>query len=154
MKTTEIATREEVELSLSIMSYGLDTVRSALTDAKKNISELLTNKNVPLETRWNFFVKYGDMIGNTKSWVCHFDVEKKLIPINLKDRADDNYVGEISWYDDFYKERGNTIIMHEIIEGICDSMDRFMKKGWTPELVDEFKEEILANNLYSFTYDW
>lgn len=35
MKTTEIATREEVELSLSIMSYGLDTVRNALTDAKK-----------------------------------------------------------------------------------------------------------------------
>lgn len=142
MNTAKIATQEEVELSLSIMSYGFDVVRSALTEAKENISELLTNKNVPLETRWDFFVKYGDMIGNTDGGICHFDVEKKLSD------------GEISWYDDFYKERYATIIMHEVIQRISDDIDDFSKKGWTQELLREFQEEILAKNLYSFILDW
>lgn len=149
MNIAKIATREEVELSLSIMSYGLDTVRSALTEVKENISELLTNKNVPLETRWNFFIKYGDLIGNEGGWIQHFKVEKKLPD------------GEISWYDDFYKERYETIIMVDIIESIYDKIadDKRSKgsnrqSGWNEELVDEFKEEILAENLYSFILAW
>lgn len=139
---------------LHLMDIGLDSVKHAIAESKSSVSELLKNKTIPLQTRWDFFIKHGDIIGNTKSWVCHFEVEKKLIPANLKNRVDNNYIGEISWYDDFYKERGNTIIMNNIVQSIYDSMDRFMKQGWTPELVIEFQEEILSQNLYSFTNDW
>ncbi len=53
----------------------------------------------------------------------------------------------ISWYDDFYVDRGQTVRWANIVRQI-DS-----RSGFYPH-IDQIKEEILATGKAGFIYDW
>lgn len=108
-------------------------------DNETEYKKFITDKDIPLEKRWNTFKnapynwKYHD------SYLVHFAIERI---INRK----------ITWYDDFYIERHQTVDMCDVIEYIQES-DRPICVDLAAH-IDEFKEEILSINLGSFIYDW
>lgn len=113
-----------------------------IKDLKEEFKFEIANVNTPLKKRWKLFVDAPDPLRDHQSWIQHFDLE--------------NRVGDISWYDDFYKERYALVRMVDIID-MCEEYlaDGTPKGGFnTQEKIDAFKEEILKKNLGSFTYDW
>jgi hypothetical protein len=118
----------------------------------------INDMTVPLSVRWAVFKEMSDDWKVEESWIQHFDAEK-LLPC-----------GEISWYDDFYVEKYETVDMVEfveerLIEKLFEESDEDYPDevyGATidtlpPEIqtiVDAWREEILSKNLASFTYDW
>lgn len=106
----------------------------------KRYVEYIRDKSIPLNDRWEVFKEAPKDWKNQSNWVQQFEVERKL--------------GEISWYDDFYIEKNQTVDMVDIVERLEDDPTRFFNKGWTLELIVEFKEEILQENISSFNYDW
>lgn len=103
--------------------------------------QYIVDTSIPLNDRWDVFSAAPDEWKNQDSFIPHFSFEKKI--------------PNFSWYDVFYKERYQTIYLSDIIEGLESNLDWHMKKfSWTQDLVDEWKEEVLAMNLGSFIYDW
>ena len=117
----------------------------------------ITDMTVPLSVRWAVFKEMPNEWKVEKSWVQHFDAEKLL-------------GGEISWYDDFYTEKYETVDMvgfveerlpeylfeHTDIEYPDDvygaGIDELPPEIQT--IIDTWREEILAKNLASFKFDW
>lgn len=118
----------------------------------------ITDMTVPLSVRWAVFKEMPDDWKNEEEWIQHFDAEKLLSR------------GEISWYDDFYVEKYETVDMVEFVEerlmeklfddSDVDYPDDVYGEGidnLPPELqtiIDTWREEILAKNLGSFKFDW
>ncbi len=109
---------------------------------KQRFVEYIKDVSIPLESRWEAFLEAPMDWKYQQSYVIHFQVERKL-----KGR-------EISWYDDFYIEKKETVVMENIIERLEEDLDSFSENGWTLELIQEFKEEILQKNIGSFDWDW
>jgi hypothetical protein len=109
---------------------------------KNRFIEYIQDKTIPMENRWEVFLEAPSDWKNHESYIQHFDVEKKLIS------------REISWYDDFYIEKNETVHMENVIERLEEDLEDFEKHGWTKDLISELKEEILQTNLGSFNYDW
>ena len=108
---------------------------------KEVFSDYIKDKSVPLEDRWEVFCAAPDDFSIHEGCQYHFD------------REEDDF-GEISWYDDFYYDRHQTVHMESLIDKIQDKVnDRFSPK-WNLEVLQNFKEEILSKNLKSFVNDW
>lgn len=97
----------------------------------------LRDKNIPLFDRWEIFRKTPLELLNNDTYNVSFDCEKLL------------HGGEISWYDDFYKDRHSTVEMVSIIESCEENPDQYSE-----EFITAFKEEILQKCLGSFVHDW
>jgi hypothetical protein len=109
---------------------------------KQRFVEYIKDVSIPLESRWEAFLEAPMDWKEQQSYVVNFQIERKL-----KSR-------EISWYDDFYIEKNETVVMENIIERIEEDLDSFSENGWNLELIQEFKEEILQKNIGSFDWDW
>ncbi len=109
---------------------------------KNRYISYIQDKSIPMAERWEAFCEAPVDWKQQKSYVEHFHVENKL-----KNR-------EISWYDDFYIEKNETVVMGNIIERLEEELEDFSSNGWTKEIIEEFKEEILSKNLGSFDWDW
>ena len=103
----------------------------------KRYKDYINNKDIPLNDRWEVFKEAPADWKNRYYWLCQFKVENKLSR-------------EISWSDDFYIDKHQTVDMVNIIERLEDDPTRFFNKGWTKELIEEFKEDILQGNIGSF----
>ena len=101
--------------------------------------EYINDKMVPLADRWEAFHVAPYEFRRSEFYVQHFESEK-LLPN-----------GEIDFYSDFYVEKYTNVYMYYFIDGIEGELDNY--PGWTQEIVDAFKEEILKKNLGSFQYD-
>jgi hypothetical protein len=114
---------------------------------------------IPLNQRWDIF-KIAN-IGDTNSCIVDFESLDELLG------------HEVSWYDDFYKDRYATIDMVDIVERLeenvfligtddCDTEEEWLKapKAYEEEVryaiadVNKVKEEILATFTQSFLMDW
>lgn len=105
---------------------------------------ILTDKEISLEERWEFF---KNAPSNFKK---HGGYAPCLITLDNKDT-------NLSWYDDFYIERHETVDIVDIVvrlelqDGEGQVFTYFENN---PEAIDLLKEEILRLNIGSFTYDW
>ena len=130
---------------IQTMLDQINAVRATMEEKKKELHVLLADKSLPLEDRWNLFTKCpSDMLVHD-GWIQHFKTY------------------DFSWYDDFYCERRQTIYCRDMIDNIrcaIESTPCQWDKGYAeffrenPEKLDELKEEILADALHSFDYDW
>ena len=121
------------------------TYKNGSNPLKERYIAYIANQDISLEERWEVFCEAPIDWKNDNSYVVSFDVEKSLRKKGY----------ELSWYDDFYIEKNETVIMQEIVERIKESLDEELKElGWSEELLNDFKNEILAKNLGSFDYDW
>src|SRR5512139_1306993 len=110
---------------------------------KDRFLAFIKDKDVPLDERWETFKEAPNEFLVHDLSVVTFEAEK-LLPRK-----------EIVWYDgDFYIERYQVVHMTDFIEDMCADKIDMEEPGWTQELVDAFKEEILQTGLGSFEYDW
>ena len=99
----------------------------------------IKDTSIPLADRWKVFFEAPTDFKNHKSYIEHFASEK-LLPN-----------AEISWYDDFYVEKNETVDMFDMV---VNMEEKEGEDGYSPEVIAAFKEEILKKNLGSFDYDW
>lgn len=109
---------------------------------KQRFVEYIADKTISVENRWEIFLEAPSDWKNHKLYVEKFQIEKKL------------KIKEIFWHDDFYIEKNETVYMGNIIERLEENLEDFESNGWSKELIEELKEEILQKNLDSFNYDW
>jgi hypothetical protein len=137
--------------ALAHVKTEIELVNRAVANLQKTFCEVIKDKTIPLNDRWDLWRGAPSDLKAHDSCVVHFDIEDK--------------VGEISWYDDFYIERHETVDMFDLIERIREdvkygAMDYAYTKRITKkfvecsELLDEWREEILQMNLESFEFDW
>lgn len=125
----------------------LDEISAFKNDSnplKEKYLNYIQDKSIDLEERWEVFCKAPTDWKEKDSYIVHFQVEKAL-------KANG---GEISWYDDFYIEKNETIHLMNVIERLEEETETFEELGWNSELIKQFKEEVLEKNLASFDYDW
>lgn len=125
----------------------LDEINAFKSDSsplKEKYLNYIQDKSIALEERWKAFCEAPADWKNTDGYIVHFAVEKAL-----KENG-----GEISWYDDFYIEKNETVHLINVIERLEDEIESFEELGWNSDLIKQFKEEILEKNLASFDYDW
>lgn len=113
---------------------------------REKYQKYIVDKNIPLNDRWAVFKEAPIEWKKTDSCYVTFKVASKL-PSR-----------EIVWYNDFHKDRYQTVDMVDLVDTIKDnikwSKDKKEWEGWNLELVEELMEEILSKNLDSFIYDW
>ena len=73
---------------------------------KERFVAYIKDTTISIENRWEVFIEAPSDWKNKKSFIQHFNVEKKL-----KNK-------EISWYDDFYIEKNETVDMQIIVESL------------------------------------
>jgi hypothetical protein len=93
-------------------------------DLTSELKKWVKDKSIPLEERWDVFV--DSELWENDCYIIHSDV------LDL-DRCYSNM------------DRHETINVEWILEYFSDE---------PKEKLDKFKEEILENFIYSFTYDW
>lgn len=133
------------------MIMNFEQLKAAIEDYKKSILmneylNFIVDENVSLAERWGIFQVAPPNWKMTDTYIPHFESEELLVS------------GEIVWYNDFYVERHQTVNCSDWISNLEDAVkhedeDR-IKAGWSMDVVDSFKREILKRNLGSFIYDW
>jgi len=110
----------------------IEELQSSIEKVKAEFRAVITNKDIPLDERWDFFVRSPDILKEHQNWIAHFDIEKET---------------DFSYYDDFYFERYQTIHTSDLVERV-EEREKFAN------YVVPLKEEILHKNLGGFQYDW
>ena len=97
------------------------------------IQEYIKDTSYTLTDRWNVFVSASEaMILPTQTYIQHLPTMKN-----------------VSWYDDFHKDRYSFINWVRIAERIEDN-----ENSEFYDMLDAIKEEILAAGYCGFTHDW
>lgn len=102
-----------------------------------NVKAHIADKNESLEQRWKLYEK-----------ACEaglFGYEDYYPSMSSMD--------SVSWYDDFYIEKGQTAFWTDIIERIKESKGEG-KRGQYFDNLDEIKEEVLSMGYAGFVFDW
>lgn len=114
---------------------------------KDRYMKYIADPDIPIDDRWNLFLEAPSHFQYHKSWCEHFSSESMLPG------------GEISWYDDMYVERHETVDSASFIDTklpdyLTDSCDFDKDSNEFKLIIDSFKSEILSRNLGSFVFDW
>jgi hypothetical protein len=139
----------EVKASIDSLNEFIEEFQIAVRVAKDNFKTVIKDKSIPLKERWELFVKAPTELREKDNWIQSF-------------KALDEALGsQVSWYDDFNRERHETVYLLDIVSDLeylikdCELCSKrfevFVNK---PELLDQYKEEILEKNIESFEYDW
>lgn len=102
------------------------------------VRQFVTDPTLPLADRWEVWCNSPRVWRQSESFVPSFQVEADLP------------AGAIFWYDDFYYERHETVDMQSVV----DLIQIVETPGWTEELVNRLKEEIIQRDLLEFVFDW
>lgn len=124
---------ETVSEAIRDFNSQLDVIFNKIIEVKPQFEKVIADKTIPLEDRWNLFVSAPSHMCNDRPFSQH---------VNINGR-------EISWYDDFGKDRYEHVDMVAAVEWMEDCFDQ-----WGTDQVNEMKEYILTHNLRSFTNDW
>lgn len=159
--------------SLEQAINGLFLAEKTLKDNVSLFEQYITDKSLPLETRWNFWMLAPSSIKGNDGWCS----DGRLDAFNILECPPRDAIG----YDGRYMniERYETVTMDGMLECIkeCyfdydggrdfdknpedmdwDNFD-FEADSWPEfprlsEFITAFKEEVLAKNIESFKYDW
>jgi len=104
------------------------------TAALKRIISPDSGLNV--DTRWSYYTKLGSLLLKPHGWVMYPEQTLKFLG------------SEISWYDNFYTDRGATVWFEYFVEALCD------KDEYTNEQMNEVMEWCMASGHNGFIYDW
>lgn len=123
--------------------------KKAPVELQQRYVAFIADTTVPLDERWEVFKEAPDEWKQHDSWIHHFDFEKQF------------FHGKISWCDDFYVEKYETVDMVGFIEerledhfaGEYEEEDEEWETIVLP-CIAAAKEEVLAKNLGSFKFDW
>lgn len=124
-------------LAAIIKAYSAETNR--LRDMVQNfIKDPMT---ASLTTRWETF-----LLACNANLLSTYSSQQSITSLDKHD---------VSWYDDFYKDRYALVEWAEIVSDIesaqeTDSGDRFKFKAD----IDQIKEEIMADGYSGFENDW
>ena len=112
----------------------------AIADVKSRLlfgtRRIIHDPKVSLPERWDLFVNVGEFVFGYKPWVEHPEHEVKCM-------------ANLSWYDDFYINRYQNVVMPTIVEQMRDRPDKY-----SPECITEFQEWCLRTECYGFVMDW
>lgn len=118
------------------MSTELSTLAQvtvlALTKNIEFLQASFKDKSIPLEERWDAYILIQPYLKTASVYWSPESIEKDH---------------EISWYDDFYLEKDETMQLNN------DFIERVEGKHWTVD-IDELKEEILDYGYRSFENYW
>ena len=100
--------------------------------------EYISDKTHTLDDRWEVFCIAPYFWQIHTPYIEQFDVFGKL--------------EKFSWSHDYNYEINETVDLFAFVHFVQENLNtRFNKFGWTQEIIDEFKEEILQRNLASFS---
>jgi coenzyme F420-reducing hydrogenase alpha subunit len=115
--------------------YMKEKIEKFLQEKKTLIEELkkwVVNKSIPLEERWELFIKSELGDHETSYWDFNtFDNEK--------------------FHDGEYRQKYQTLIPEDVINW---ATSKFNKINATEEQINNFKEEVLKNFIKSWEFDW
>jgi RNAse (barnase) inhibitor barstar len=139
-------------MNIEQFKTDLKAAQEQVKNLKSQYKVYITDKNIPLEDRWQFFESMPDELKEQERFVVNFVSLNKYIP-------------NFNWYYEFHMEKGYAQNMDSIIERIEEAiymyndepqLDNKVGKGFVknPTAMAEFKEEILRKNLRGFIFDW
>lgn len=104
-------------------------LESTIADRKKILEPYYTDKSFSLEDRWELFCSVPVALQESHNWVMNFpEWESKH--------------GDIDWNTG----RGGMVDLVGFVEEMCEDLE--------DDVVDEFKEVVLAKGYHTFTFDW
>lgn len=123
----------------------LNSIDDEIKKLKLEIKDCLTNKDKYLLCdRWELFCKLPDYYSEHRGHIPGLSTFKK-------------HGVDYSLYDDFYADRYSVIYIPDMIQSMIEE-EIYLKKFKSLEeylkFIDEFKEEVLQENLKSFKFDW
>lgn len=114
-----------------------------LKEKKIEFESFITNKNVPLDQRWNLWVKAPSELKNKSSSIEYFkEIDSDQIM----------YEGELVHTDRY--QTIEMVLAAENYEWKLKYPRPTDVHEYTQEGLNRFKEEILNRNIESFIYDW
>lgn len=127
-------------------------VKKKFSGLKNEFSQYITNKDISVSDRWNFFINAPSKLKNSFSGVATFN--SKILK---------NYMQ--NFLNGPGSPRGEKIVMEEVLEDYAhpditsEELDYLAENylgcdNLTKEDVEEAMEEVLSKNLEYFTYDW
>lgn len=107
----------------------------AFKDILKRTRPILGDKSISLERRWSIYVEIQPFLETDSSY------------------QDFKELGDVSWYDDFYLERGETQQLDQDFVTKCTSKFK-MDKTRQDSLKEEILEYACKEGYGSFENDW
>ncbi len=106
---------------------------SDIEQQKKIVKEFVMDQTQPWEDRYEVWKGCPNHLVTHQSWVIRpSDFEKQY--------------GELCWYDDFYKERYETVD--------CRELDYYRYFDHNPEKWKAFATDCMNNGYFTFQNDW
>lgn len=127
-------------------------VNKKFSDLKNEFAQYITNQDISVSERWDFFINAPSKLKNSFSGVATFN--SKLLKGYMR-----------SFLNAPGSPRGEKIVMEEVLEDYADpsitqeELDYLAENylgcdSLTKQDVEEAMEEVLSKNLECFTYDW
>lgn len=134
--------------ALGLLAQKIEAQKAEVQALKDAFCQIIKDPTYPLEQRWQLFKNAPGEYRNHSSWYWN---SKAL--------------GGVSWFDDFYYEKYQTVHSVSLVERVEDALntrDKDHSLIWLerifrddiPENTDAIKEEILSLNLGSWVFDW
>lgn len=123
-----------------------------MNEALRQLSQIasveLSNQEIPVEKRWELFMEIPSWAKERWPWYCTFPKTAALLGEDPDELIMYDGVIHAEKYQTFVFDKPRCFLV-EVIEKIAE------EKGLNvQEVSDCFKEEVMAQNLYSFQYDW
>lgn len=118
------------------MFKDIETLNKHIKSLKPYFEEYIKNQNIPLEERWEIFLRSTDCLSKHDSFIFHF-------PFVLPNGSDRDDV-DVHLYENHIR---GSFKMEDIVEQLSEEQ-------WEFEFIDKIKEYILEHNVKSFDFDW
>lgn len=115
------------------MFKDIENLNKHIESLKPYFEEYIKNQNIPLEERWEMFLRSNDCLSKHINSIFHFPF---ILPSGQE--LNDSLLKDCS--------RGR-FLMKDIVEFSCSEQ-------WENEFLDKIKEYILEQNVKSFDFDW
>lgn len=144
----------EVNEKMRVVQGIMNDVQNMVDAAKEDFKAVIKDKSIPLKDRWELFSHAPAGFSEQDPWIWNPEALKPL--------------GRSPWRDLIWAERHRVINLvdqlsdwiyeYGIIPEDGDAPYEGREEGdedrLTPEIVLALVEEVLENNIVSFTYDW
>lgn len=112
-----------------------DQLRHDADTLKEEVLKKITNKEIPLEERYKFWVDLPDILKNDEPW---------LQDLTLRGER-------IEWFSELYYKKYQRVSVVDLVHYVEHESD---EGQFTEEDVIDLKEQVLSRNLRSFRLDW
>lgn len=131
----------ELTITLNEIESNIELAKSIAESTKNSFVEVIENKDIPLDVRWDLWVSAPSEMKERQRWIVHF----KNLPDDL-----------IGIDGPIWAERRETVYCADIIDRLLEENEylRIDTDLISKINIDALREEILEMNLECFDYDW